>query len=127
MPGVESPELLSAVRLARLVGTGAGSEAVMMDHVLAGVQQSAQTPTEFHFPLRRTYSPFFQDPLDLDVFLRSTWIDHDMLRTTSVIISQPDYGSINLHQHHIPLPSLHQVFARSLDQAWCSTTKYAPE
>jgi hypothetical protein len=50
-------------------------------------QQSAQTHTEFPFPLCRTYSPFYQDLLGLDVFLRSAWIDHDMLRTTRVMLS----------------------------------------
>ena len=77
-----------------------------MNHVLVSVEQSSQTPTEFPFPPRRTYSPFYLDPLGLDVFLHSAWIDHDMLRTgTRVINSQPDYGSsISLHRHRMPFP-----------------------
>ena len=123
---VGSPDLLSVARLAKLAKAVKRSlEPGCVDHVLAGVEQSAQTPTEFPFPPRRTWSPFYQDPLALDVFLHSAWIDHDMLRSTRVIISQPDYGSINLYRHGIPLPFLRQVFARSLDRAMSSATKYA--
>ena len=67
--GGESPSV------ARLAKAGAGSEAV---------SKSAQTHTELPFP--PCAGRILQVHLGLDVFIRSAWINHNMLRTTRVML-----------------------------------------
>ena len=82
--GVGSPGLLS---VARLANAGAGNEAVRDEMRGSCVSRVEGTSNN----LRKTYSPFY--------------------RAATGSCSQPDYGSISLYRHRMPLPLLRQAFA----------------